>query len=65
LFYIDSYVKSRFIYLFEYLFANFIEEVALRIKSNFLHILIKLINIHTKVHLDLSTLSLKVIYLKL
>jgi len=43
--------------------CKFDEEVALRIKSNFLHIPI-LINIYAKVHLDLFT-RLKVIYLKL
>jgi len=67
----DSYVKSRkkiVDTLFEYLFANLIEQVALRIKPNFFTYTNKiLINIRAKVHLDPLTClnKFKNIYLKL
>jgi len=48
---------------FVLLICKFDEEVALRIKSNFLHIP-TLKNIYAKINLDLFT-RLKVIYLKL
>jgi len=48
---------------FVLLICKFDEEVALRIKSNFLHIS-TLKNIYAKINLDLFT-RLKVIYLKL
>jgi len=56
------YVKSRFVILI----CKFDEEIALRIKSNFLRVHTNkiLINIRAKVHLD-SFIHLKVIYLGL
>jgi len=50
LIFVCIYVKLRFVLLI----CKFDEEVALRIKSNFLHIL-TLINIYAKVHLNLFT----------
>jgi len=54
-----------FVYLFEHLFANLMEETAPRIKSKFFIYTNKsLINIHAKVHLNLLLVS-KLFYLKL
>jgi len=60
LFFVYILVKSCFVIL---IWCKFDENVALQIKSNFLYINEALIDIYTKVYLDLWT-RFKVIYLK-